>query len=382
MNNVKVTEKDPVIAFFLQLFLAPFGVGYFYLNKKIGGLISIFLSILFFSQNLEISSMDLTFLGLTFFFTAVHVVYLTNKINEKKLFFAKKKLMKKEEQLNESIKKKLFNDILLINFIKKFDLENKIIDKEFGDDYDYEEHENYYNFDNENFDNLIKLFNKKYDMSKLDSKSIIIDVLIEKKQYLKFKKIITIFEKKTKGLSAKKKIIEVIIKNKELIENEGFGLLTVIEVIFYPNIIFNKKEIESLISEVKLDLFEHELINSEKRTIIKDIDEMNPFQFESWVSKLFEKNGYSTRMTSKTGDFGADILASKDGIKYVIEVKHYNNPVGNSAVQQIIAAKEYYGCDSSIVVTNATFTLAAKKQAKASKVKLIDRKELKKELEK
>ncbi len=47
--------------------------------------------------------------------------------------------------------------------------------------------------------------------------------------------------------------------------------------------------------------------------------------------------------------------------------------VGNSAVQQVIAAKAFYRCDEAMVVTNSFFTPSAKALAESADVKLVDR---------
>lgn len=53
------------------------------------------------------------------------------------------------------------------------------------------------------------------------------------------------------------------------------------------------------------------------------------------------------------------------------------NSVGVEAVQQIIAAKQYYKANHAMVVTNNIFTPAAKKMANQTKVELWDGKALK-----
>ena len=53
--------------------------------------------------------------------------------------------------------------------------------------------------------------------------------------------------------------------------------------------------------------------------------------------------------------------------------KHYKGKVGVHAVQEAIAAKQYYRASKAIVVTNSTFTKAAKGMAKRCHVKLKER---------
>lgn len=69
---------------------------------------------------------------------------------------------------------------------------------------------------------------------------------------------------------------------------------------------------------------------------------------------------------------GADIIAHKDNEKYVIQVKFYNNPVGNKAVQEVAGAIGMYKADKGIVVTNSTFTNSAIELAEANNIELVD----------
>lgn len=63
--------------------------------------------------------------------------------------------------------------------------------------------------------------------------------------------------------------------------------------------------------------------------------------------------------TPKTGDQGADVIMLVEGIKFVIQAKKYTGVVGNAAVQEVFAAKEYYEADYAIVVTNSRYTQSA-----------------------
>ena len=69
---------------------------------------------------------------------------------------------------------------------------------------------------------------------------------------------------------------------------------------------------------------------------------------------------------------GADVIAYKDGIKFVIQVKFYNNPVGNKAVQEVVASIGMYKANKGMVVTNSTFTSSAIELAEANDIQLID----------
>ena len=99
----------------------------------------------------------------------------------------------------------------------------------------------------------------------------------------------------------------------------------------------------------------------------------NGYEFEEYVANLYNKLGYKIEeVTKKSGDQGADIVAYKDGKKYVIQVKYYNSAVGNKAIQEVVASIKLYGANKSIVVTNNNFTSSAIELAKANNVELIN----------
>lgn len=100
---------------------------------------------------------------------------------------------------------------------------------------------------------------------------------------------------------------------------------------------------------------------------------MDGLAFERYAASLLSKNGYRTTVTQGSGDFGADVIASKDGSKYVVQCKKYAQNVGIKAVQEIYAAKVHYKADYAVVLTNAYFTPAAQKLAGETNVILWDR---------
>ena len=99
----------------------------------------------------------------------------------------------------------------------------------------------------------------------------------------------------------------------------------------------------------------------------------NGYDFEAFVVNVYKMLGYNVEgVTSKSGDQGADVIIEKDNIKYAIQVKYYNNPVGNKAIQEVVAAKSFYKTDKAMVVTNSTFTPQAITLANANDVLLVD----------
>jgi hypothetical protein len=66
-------------------------------------------------------------------------------------------------------------------------------------------------------------------------------------------------------------------------------------------------------------------------------------------------------------DQGGDILGvSPGGARVVIQAKRWRGSVGNDAVQELLGAMLYYDRSEGMVVTNSTFTDAARELAKKS----------------
>lgn len=106
---------------------------------------------------------------------------------------------------------------------------------------------------------------------------------------------------------------------------------------------------------------------------ISDIDNMSGFDFEHYIGDLLSNRGYKIKVTKPSGDFGSDIIALKDGNKYSIQVKRRVDNISRNAVSDAVAAKDYYGCNMAMVVTNSSYTSGAIELAKATKCILVDR---------
>lgn len=143
------------------------------------------------------------------------------------------------------------------------------------------------------------------------------------------------------------------------------------------------------IEEITQNDFEKELfqdLHTKRRLsyLITEIDRLSGQEFERVVADIFENMGYTVQLTPASNDLGVDVLAqrvfNKHHEKVGIQVKRYSGAVGNSAIQEIVAAKDYYGLNTLYVVTNSYFTRSALKLAAANEVVLWDRDVLIKQL--
>ncbi|MGD9561430.1 MAG: restriction endonuclease [Pyrinomonadaceae bacterium] len=140
---------------------------------------------------------------------------------------------------------------------------------------------------------------------------------------------------------------------------------------------------EFLLAELKMEAQRIEVTRFESRLADEDgfcslemVDNFTGYEFEDFLRKLFSKAGYQVEHTQVSKDQGADIVIEKFGEKTVIQAKRQIANVGNSAVQEIVAAIGYYEAQKGAVLTNSYFTGSAIQLALANKIKLIDRESL------
>lgn len=118
------------------------------------------------------------------------------------------------------------------------------------------------------------------------------------------------------------------------------------------------------------------------------LDEVNDItgeDFENILFNRFKSMDFIVYYTPTSGDFGADLIIDLENTSVVVQIKRYNykqgRTVGVKAVQEVLGAIIYYKADRGMVITNATYTNAARELAKSAKnIVLWDREDLKKNL--
>lgn len=98
------------------------------------------------------------------------------------------------------------------------------------------------------------------------------------------------------------------------------------------------------------------------------IKRMPPRDFELFVADVFEKLGFSVKITQATRDGGKDIIATKAApIPYtlIIECKHWgeNHKVDVSVVRSVYGVQMAMQANQSVIVTSSKFTRDARKFA-------------------
>ena len=108
---------------------------------------------------------------------------------------------------------------------------------------------------------------------------------------------------------------------------------------------------------------------------LDDLDQLSGPDFEAWVTSVLERDGIAAENIRDGGDFGVDVIATVESTRIGIQVKRYSQSVGNSAVQEALAGSGYHDCSLAAVVTQSSFTRAARQQAERARVGvlLVDR---------
>lgn len=112
------------------------------------------------------------------------------------------------------------------------------------------------------------------------------------------------------------------------------------------------------------------------RSDLSAIDEMSGVQFEEFVAAQLRTRGFGVAHTASTGDYGVDLIATKDGTRMAVQCKRQAKPVGVAAVQQVVSGAAQHRCNQTVVVTNRAFTNAARQLATTHRCRLVGREQL------
>jgi restriction system protein len=107
----------------------------------------------------------------------------------------------------------------------------------------------------------------------------------------------------------------------------------------------------------------------------RNLMDLNPSEFESLITNLFEKMGLETRQTQASRDGGVDCVAYDPrpifGGKVVIQAKRYKNSVGVSAVRDLYGTMQNEGASKGILVTTSGYGKASFEFAAGKPIELL-----------
>jgi restriction system protein len=105
-------------------------------------------------------------------------------------------------------------------------------------------------------------------------------------------------------------------------------------------------------------------------------ENMSPQDFERYCALVLRERQWDARLTPPSGDQGVDIVADKRGLRIVVQCKKYGKPVGNRAVQEIVAGIAHQDAQRGVVVATSGYTASAVKLAASNEVLLLHHSEL------
>lgn len=82
--------------------------------------------------------------------------------------------------------------------------------------------------------------------------------------------------------------------------------------------------------------------------------------FERLICRLVTAEGFSgARVVGQSNDHGADIVASKNGVRWVFQAKHWNKPIGISVIDETLRAAQTYNAKIPVIVASNGFEAKA-----------------------
>lgn len=103
------------------------------------------------------------------------------------------------------------------------------------------------------------------------------------------------------------------------------------------------------------------------------VDAMSGVEFEHYVAAVLRGRGYDIEFTRATGDFGVDLIATRDGVRTAVQCKRQARTVNGAAIQQVVTGAAVHDCTATMVVSNHRYTRAAEQLAEVHQCMLVGR---------
>ncbi len=171
---------------------------------------------------------------------------------------------------------------------------------------------------------------------------------------------------------------ELSVKKSQLLFSSSYGVSDDTKWIkeknfFIKKVVFPrlKRDVSKQLNKEISDYIEIVATNNTSPNNIGSSDNITPQEYEQLTAAIFQNSGWNAQLTPSGADHGVDVIAEKEGIKVAIQCKLYKNKVGNKAVQEAIAGREFYQTDYAAVVSNAQYTRPAMQLADSANVFLL-----------
>ncbi len=102
---------------------------------------------------------------------------------------------------------------------------------------------------------------------------------------------------------------------------------------------------------------------------------MRPDDYEHIVADYFEQQGYSTKVSPYSNDYGVDVFATKGKSKIAIQAKMFGNstrPINRQMIMELHGAKDYFDCTKAVMATNGRIIENALEVANKLKIDILE----------
>ena len=110
----------------------------------------------------------------------------------------------------------------------------------------------------------------------------------------------------------------------------------------------------------------------------QELRRLSPQRFEDEIARMFKRLGYAVKQTPYSNDYGRDAILMKNGEKFLLECKRYNEDCssGRPDLQKFHSAIISDKVKKGFFVTTGKFTQGAQEFAATAAIDLIDTNEL------
>lgn len=127
---------------------------------------------------------------------------------------------------------------------------------------------------------------------------------------------------------------------------------------------------------VPLEEEEQPRVSLKPDATIQRLNEISDGEFEELMASYFREQGYVVGTTLASGGRGADLIIEAAERRISILLKRVDDPLGNSAVQDAVGGRAFYGAYEAWLITNNTFMQVTRFDARRKGVRLVDGEEL------
>jgi restriction system protein len=96
----------------------------------------------------------------------------------------------------------------------------------------------------------------------------------------------------------------------------------------------------------------------------------NGAEFELFCAEELRRGGWRVTLTGPARDQGADLVAERGRTRLIVQCKLLGRPVGNYAVQEVVAARSHHQGNRAMVASNQRFTASCVDLAASNGVEL------------